>query len=81
MKLKMVLAATGVALLVASPAFARSHTTHSAAAAGAFAAAQDQFYGGPYDVYSATGTYLGRDPDANVRSQLMRDGEWWQNAD
>jgi hypothetical protein len=49
-----------------------------ATASGALAAAkQQQSFGPRNDVYDARGTYLGSDPDANVRFELRRD--WGRN--
>jgi len=66
MKTKMVLTVLGLATLVATPAFAQK-PTHRATAAGPYASAQQ-----PAPVVSG-GTYVGTDPDANVRFELERD--------
>jgi hypothetical protein len=43
------------------------------AASGALAATKQQSFQSPHDVYDARGTYVGSDPDANVRFELRRD--------
>jgi hypothetical protein len=43
------------------------------AASGALAATKQQSVQPPHDVYDARGTYVGSDPDANVRFELRRD--------
>jgi len=64
MKTKMVLTVVGLATLVATPAFAQKPTHR---AANAYASAVQ-----PAPVASR-GTYVGTDPDANVRFELNRD--------
>ena len=34
----------------------------------------------PHDVFSYDGEYLGRDPDPNIRLQLLRDYPWNRNG-
>ena len=34
----------------------------------------------PHDVFSLDGRYVGRDPDPNVRLQLLRDYESWNGG-
>jgi len=45
-----------------------------AAASGALAATKQSFEP-RHDVYDARGTYVGSDPDANVRLELRRDSD------
>lgn len=61
--MKALLAATALAALVTSPAFA-----HNAA----------KMVGAPsHLVYAPDGTVIGQDPDVNVRLQIRRDfGSW-----
>jgi len=82
MKTKTLLVAAGAALIIASPAFARtaSHVNRGPAF-DAFAAGPEFIVPGGQTVYGPTGEYLGRDPDANVRLQLRLDGEWWNGGD
>jgi hypothetical protein len=42
-------------------------------ASGALAATKQQSFQPSHDVYDARGTYIGSDPDANVRFKLRRD--------
>jgi hypothetical protein len=44
-----------------------------ATASGALAATKQQSLDPRHDVYDARGTYVGSDPDANVRFELRRD--------
>ncbi len=44
-----------------------------ATASGALAATKQQSFQPSHDVYDARGTYVGSDPDANVRFELRRD--------
>jgi hypothetical protein len=44
-----------------------------ATASGALAATKQQSVQPSHDVYDARGTYVGADPDANVRFELRRD--------
>jgi hypothetical protein len=44
-----------------------------ATASGALAATKQQSFPPTHDVYGARGTYVGSDPDANVRFELRRD--------
>jgi hypothetical protein len=44
-----------------------------ATASGALGATKQQSFQPSHDVYDARGTYLGADPDANVRFELRRD--------
>jgi hypothetical protein len=44
-----------------------------ATASGALAATKQHSSQPSHDVYDARGTYLGADPDANVRFELRRD--------
>jgi hypothetical protein len=46
-----------------------------ATASGALAATKQQSFPLPHDVYDAHGTYVGADPDANVRFELRRDSD------
>ncbi len=46
-----------------------------ATASGALAATKQQSLQLPHDVYDAHGTYVGADPDANVRFELRRDSD------
>ena len=64
--MKKLLIALTLATLAASSAFAKTHHLKSSAAA-ASAAADD-----PYTVI-VNGEVVGRDPDPNVRLELMRD--------
>ena len=34
----------------------------------------------PHDVFSYEGEYIGRDPDPNIRLQLLRDYQWKTNG-
>lgn len=43
------------------------------AASSTLAATKQQSFQPPHDVYDARGTYLGSDPDVNVRFELRRD--------
>jgi hypothetical protein len=43
-----------------------------ATASGALTATKQQSFPIPHDVYDAHGTYVGSDPDANVRFELRR---------
>jgi hypothetical protein len=52
-----------------APAFALT------TASGALAATKQQGFQPSHDVYDARGTYLGADPDANVRFELRRDSD------
>jgi len=61
---KKLVTALALATLAAAPAFAKTHHSQSSAAS---AAADD-----PY-VVTACGQVVGRDPDPNVRLELMRD--------
>jgi sarcosine oxidase gamma subunit len=61
---KKLVTALALATIVASPAFAKSH--HSGSAAAAMAGPD------PYTVI-VNGEVVGRDPDPNVRLSLMRD--------
>lgn len=70
--MKFLMTAAALATLIVSPAFAASkHTSHdrpaSLAAYGAYAAAHDP------DTVVFQGQVIGRDPDANVRLQILRD--------
>jgi hypothetical protein len=66
MKTKMVLTVLGLATLVATPAFAQK-PTHHAVNTNAYASTAQ-----PAPVVSG-GTYVGTDPDVNVRFELERD--------
>ena len=66
MKTNMVVTVVGLATLVATPAFAQK-PTHRATAPGPYASAVQ-----PAPVVSG-GTYVGTDPDVNVRFELERD--------
>jgi hypothetical protein len=44
-----------------------------ATASGTLAATKQQNFDPRHDVYDARGTYVGSDPDANVRFELRRD--------
>jgi hypothetical protein len=44
-----------------------------ATVSGAMAAAEHQSYAPHRDVYDARGTFVGSDPDANIRFELRRD--------
>ncbi len=44
-----------------------------ATASGALAATKQQSVDARHDMYDARGTYVGSDPDANVRFELRRD--------
>jgi hypothetical protein len=46
-----------------------------ATVSGAFAATKQQNFQPSHDVYGAHGTYVGADPDANVRFELRRDSD------
>jgi hypothetical protein len=46
-----------------------------ATASGALAATKQQSFQPSHDVYGAHGTYVGADPDANVRFELRRDSD------
>jgi hypothetical protein len=46
-----------------------------ATASGALAATKQQSFLLSHDVYNAHGTYVGADPDANVRFELRRDSD------
>jgi len=71
--MKKLLSAVVLAMLVASPAFAKERRAISPQAAAAQAYAPTS----PYNVDSYTvivnGQIVGRDPDPNVRLMLMRD--------
>ena len=73
MKTKMVLTVLGLATLVATPAFAQK-STHHAANTNAYASAVQ-----PAPVVSA-GTYVGTDPDANIRFELSRDAATYSST-
>ena len=66
MNTKMVLTVVGVATLIATPAFAQK-ATHRAPATGPYASAAH-----PAPIVS-NGSYVGTDPDSNVRFELNRD--------
>jgi hypothetical protein len=70
---KLLSAAVGVAILIATPAFAT--TVHKGKASHAYASQTQQ----PHDantVFGWDGRVLGADPDPNIRFQLMRDQNW-----
>ncbi len=70
MKTKMVLTVLGLATLVATPAFAQKPTHRapaSTSASGPYASA------GQHAPIVTSGSYVGTDPDANVRFELGRD--------
>jgi hypothetical protein len=46
-----------------------------ATASGALAATKRQNFQHSHNVYGAHGTYVGADPDANVRFELRRDSD------
>ncbi len=46
-----------------------------ATASGALAATKQKSLEPHHDVYDARGTYVGSDPDANVRFELRRDSD------
>jgi hypothetical protein len=46
-----------------------------ATASGALAATKQQTFQPPHNVYDARGTYVGADPDSNVRFELRRDSD------
>jgi hypothetical protein len=46
-----------------------------ATASGALAATKQPSFQSSYDVYDAHGTYVGADPDVNVRFELRRDSD------
>ena len=46
-----------------------------ATASSALAATKQHSFQPSHDVYDARGTYLGSDPDANVRFELRRDSD------
>jgi hypothetical protein len=73
MNTKMVLTALGLAALVATPAFAQK-PTHRAPAPGPYASAAQ-----PAPVVS-NGTYVGTDPDANIRFELSRDSATYSST-
>jgi len=50
-----------------------------ATVSGAMAATRHQSYAPNRDVYDAHGTYVGSDPDANIRFELRRDEGRGQN--
>lgn len=69
--------ALAAATVIAAPAFA--HTNRGASSEG-IRASQSMQHGGATDeriaVYSGR-TYLGQDPDASVRLDLLRQGKQW----
>ena len=66
---KIIFAAAALALMTSAPAFAKTHTkAHAAHAQVAPRAALSSTA-----VYNEQGRYVGADPDANVRLQLLRD--------
>jgi len=75
---KFIIAAALVAA-VASPALAASshHARNSAATQDAYAAADDSYaYARPAaDAVVTDGKIIGRDPDAFIRQQLLREGD------
>jgi hypothetical protein len=81
--MKKILTALALATLAASPAFAATKHTHmstTATANDSYAAAGEvengnNSYADPRDpdVVISNDVYAGRDPDPNVRAQLMRD--------
>lgn len=81
MKAKMLIAAAAFALLV-SPVLAQNQGSQGTmpqaqkpAAAPRATTGSGPSVRGPNDVYDCTGKYLGTDPDANVRAQILREGE------
>jgi hypothetical protein len=46
-----------------------------ATASGALAATKQQTFEPSHNVYDARGTYVGADPDSNVRFELRRDSD------
>lgn len=80
--MKKIFLTAALAVAVASPAFAASshHARNSAATQGAqgtYAAAEDSYaYAQPgADAVVADGKIIGRDPDAFIRQQLLREGD------
>ncbi len=75
---KMLLTSIALTALVASPAFAKTHHPHRAAApADAYSsyAAAPGYAAGPNAVI-VDGTVVGADPDPSIRFQLERDPPW-----
>ena len=66
-QIKKVLAALALATLAASPAFAATSHKQRTSASASYAAAHDP------NVVVSDGQIVGRDPDPNIRFQLMRD--------
>lgn len=75
--MKKLLAAAAFTALAASPTFAASaHRAHASFPANGMTASDSMAFAvaDPYTVVEA-GKYLGRDPDANVRLDLRREGD------
>jgi hypothetical protein len=71
-KMKLLSVAIGAAALIATPALARTVHKQAPSASQAYASA-DQAYGAN-TVVGLDGKVIGRDPDANIRFQLLREG-------
>jgi hypothetical protein len=61
--LKVLLSAAAVAALASTPVFAASHVRHQAPAAPAYS----------NTVVAPNGQVIGADPDAQIRSEMLRD--------
>jgi hypothetical protein len=72
MTTKMVVTVLGLAALVATPAFAQK-PTHRANASDAYASA-----GQP--AINSNGSWVGTDPDANIRFELNRDAPTYSSG-
>lgn len=75
-RMKKLMTAMALAMLAASPAFAatkHSHMSASPAASGSYAAADTDYSAYDPDVVVDDGQIVGRDPDPNIRFQIMRD--------
>ena len=72
--MKIFLTAVAFATLVASPAFAASHK-HAVQTASAINGAYSSYAAAPGQDVVVGDEFIGRDPDANVRLQLLRDAE------
>ena len=67
--LKVVLSAVALAALVAAPAVAKSRTQHQTGQIPAYS----------HNEVIQDGKVLGTDPDANIRGQILRDGNSFLN--
>jgi hypothetical protein len=79
---KILLASVAVATLVASPAFARTPTKHQPVMTNDTLVAAPAYAGPAYansGLAVVGGVVVGRDPDAFIRNELVRDAFSYQN--